>query len=463
MKQRILRAIDLLMEIGWLAIFFFLPLFFFPFVHGSWEISETFLTMTLVEIICFLWLVKAVIKWKVDFEFKKIKFILPAVIFIFILGLAMIWTQSPYYSFWGSYVRKMGYLMWLHFFLFFLILFFNLKTSKQIVRVFYVIASVAGIVAVYGFLQVFGMDFFHWSESPSLGHRVFSTFGQPNFLASWLLLALPIILWLFFSISRSLNRSDLAENNVFKKVFLRPIFICLFLLSLIILVLTQSRGAWIGFFFASFFFIIIFSWQKKKKTLVVFLLIFFILSMVFLTILNARPLMTREGDNPLIVRLKTLSNLSGAGQLRLIWWKNSLDLIKQRPLLGYGPETQELIFAKYYQPEYAALEGINQMPDRAHNDFLDVLLISGILGLISYMFLIVSVFWLGLKYIFKRTLLEFTVYGSRFMVLVLLTGLFGYLISLQFSFHFIPAAAYFWAYLAIILKITSLRSIGAKL
>lgn len=450
MKQKVLKSLDLSMEIGWLAIFFFLPLFFVPFIHGSWQISGSFLFQTLVEIICFFWLVGIVLAPEKINDFKKhFKFVLPAVVFILVLGLATIFSHSPYCGFFGSYVRKMGYLTWLHFFVFFLVLFFNL-TPKRINRVFYVIIAATGIAVLYGFLQIFGLDFFRWSESPSFGHRVFSTFGQPNFLASWLLLTLPVVLWAVFS-AKGGTASGRRLN------LMRPVFVCLLFLSLFVFILTQSRGGWFGFYLSFFFFVVVFSRRKKKKNLAVLLLTFFLFSTAFLGFLNASPLAVRQGDNPLIVRLKTLSNLSGAGKLRLIWWRNSIDLIGQKPWLGYGPETQEMNFAGYYQPEYAVLEGINQMPDRAHNDFLDTLLISGILGLLSYVFLIVSAFWLGLKRILRKTSGDSEVCDPEFMILVLLTGLFGYLVSLQFSFHFIVAAAYFWAYLAMVLKIPAIK------
>jgi len=423
MTNKHLKVFNYIIEIGWLLIFAFSPIFFAPFVYGTFQVGESFLFQVLVEVLCFIWLLKIIINWS-GFSFKKLKEIvlkfkpiLPALIFILILGLATIFSQSLHYSFWGYYTRKMGYLIWLHFFIFFLILFFNLKTTKQIARIFYIIILTASLVVLYGFLQVLGLDFLNWSEPPSLGYRVFSTLGQPNFLASWLLLVFPVILWIIFrhsskhhlkaplfSTFKKEKKEDLDKiinPSFLKKVFFRPIFVCLSLLTVIILVLTQSRSGWIGFFLALFFFIIIFSWQKNQKRLAILICIFLVLFSFFIVALNISPLQIRPTDHLLVARVKTLSHLAEAGQLRFIWWQNSLDLIKQKPVLGFGPETQHLNFAQYYKPEYAVLEGINQIPDRAHNDILDMTLMSGILGLISYLFLILSVFWLGLKYIFK--------------------------------------------------------------
>ncbi len=473
------KILNVILEIGWLAIFACSPIFFAPFIYGTWQIGEYFLFQVLVEIILFVWLIKIiwffgnqVSNWKLGFFI-----IFPALIFIFILGLAAIFSQSPHYSFWGYYSRKMGYLIWLHFFAFFLILFFNLKSKKQITRIFHIIVAATGIVVLYGFLQILGLDIFSWKESPFLGYRVFSTLGQPNFLASWLLLVIPVIFWALLT-SPHLNkvRETRSPPLTLKgetqkgvgRFFLRPVFICLFLLAIFVFILTQSRGGWIGFFFAFFFFVIIFAWLKKQKRLTTLLLVLLFLSLIFVVALNLYPLPLDKGDNILVRRFKTLSHLTEAGQLRFIWWQNSLDMIKQKPVLGYGLETQHLNFVRYYQPEFAALEAINQIPDRAHNDILDILLTSGFLGLVSYLFLIGSVFWLGLRHIFKPNPQvpnpQVPNYPStqspstQVPILVLLTGLSGYLVSLQFSFHVIPTAIYFWAYLAIILKIVHQQS-----
>ncbi|MDD5164815.1 MAG: hypothetical protein PHN27_04355 [Patescibacteria group bacterium] len=242
------KTLDKIIEAGWLLIFGLSPIFFCPWVYGTWQVGEYFLFQVLTEIILFVWLIRIIIQPKSDLPWmeiykkywQKIKFILPAIIFIIILGLATIFSRSPYHSFWGYYQRKMGYISWLHFFAFFSILFFNLKNKKQIDRIFYVIIGALTAVVIYGFLQILGFDPFYWSESPFFSYRIFSTLGQPNFLASWLLLVMPIIFWALLK-----AKEHLSNNNLFDRIFKRPLIACLLFGSVIILVLTQSRGGWI--------------------------------------------------------------------------------------------------------------------------------------------------------------------------------------------------------------------------
>ncbi len=450
-RKGISMFLDKIIEVGWLLIFGLCPIYFSLICYSDFVISQYFLFCLLTEVILFFWLTKLILSfgnrasnWKLGF--RKFRILLPVLIFIIVLGLATLFSQSPYRSFWGSYARKMGYLTWLHFFVFFLILFFNLKNNKQVKRIFKIILFSSLIIIIYGFCQFLNFDFVDWLEPPSQTFRIFSTIGQPNFLGSWLLLIAPIIIYFFINIFHKLKEDKSPRQQLKAGLIMSLLFALVFSL-----VLTQSRGAWIGLFLSFFFFSIIYNFLQKQKRLALLLLILFILIIVFGVYVNCFPPQTNANDSFLLYRLKTLANLrnSVTGQVRFKDWQTAWSLIQEKFILGYGPETQSLNFPQYYAPEYALLEKINSYSDRAHNDFLDMLLVSGILGLISYLFLIVSVFYFGLKNIFQNR--------YRLIVLVLLTGLFGYLISLQFSFHVIPTAIYFWGYMAIILRITKIQ------
>ncbi|MBQ9993321.1 MAG: O-antigen ligase family protein, partial [Clostridia bacterium] len=70
------------------------------------------------------------------------------------------------------------------------------------------------------------------------------------------------------------------------------------------------------------------------------------------------------------------------GHNRLFTWKRTLRLVKLRPLLGIGPDNFKAFFASYFHDE-----AVIQFPasgggiDKAHNEFLDILISGGILGL----------------------------------------------------------------------------------
>lgn len=366
MTTKISKILDIILETGWLLIFFLVPLIFLPsIIYSVVHIAEYVLFQTLVEIIVFVWILKLIIcsnqnilklckfgmivsNLQDSFRQKEdgrkhtavsfLPFILPATIFIIILGIATVFSQSPHMSFFGDYFRKMGYITWLHFFSFFLVLFFNLKNKKQIMRIFYTIVGAAALSVFYGFIQISGLDPSTWNEPAYQTRRIFSTLGQPNFFASWLLLTIPVIVGLLIYKSVDIR----CRQTIFKQYFLRPLLTVLFFLSIFALVFTQSRGGWIGFFFGFFFFTFIFSWIKNYKRIGIFLLTLLIICIGTIVYFNFHPLNFDSGDNYIEKRAKTLTKLTTYGERRLITWKNSIDLIKQKPLIGYGPNTPEI-------------------------------------------------------------------------------------------------------------------------
>lgn len=63
-------------------------------------------------------------------------------------------------------------------------------------------------------------------------------------------------------------------------------------------------------------------------------------------------------------------------------WKIAVSEIYKKPILGYGAESGEFIFNKAFLSRDINLENI--IVDRTHNLFLDILMWSGILGLIAF-------------------------------------------------------------------------------
>ena len=436
-----------------------LPVYFSLNTFSAWTINKFALFVSLTIVLVFLWVGKLIFESPDLPRRSGLKLLIPASIFILVLGCSTFFSLRPEISFWGSYQRKFGYFTWLLSFVFFLVLFFNLKTEKQIKRIVWVIFFSAIAVILYGFLQILGLDPIAWLEPPLLTKRVFSTIGQPNFLASWLLLVIPLICWLF-----------LKE----KKFLTKSLIFLVFILSLICFLLTGSRGGLVGLMAGIFFFFFALSLIKRKRKIFIaglITLLLLIISMFFLNIFLPHP--SSRAD----LRFLSLSNLKESGGIRIIIWQQALSLIKKRPILGYGPETQFFNFITLYQPVEGVLESVNNYTDRVHNDILEITFTSGFLGLAAYLFMIINIFYVGLKSLPPEMELKAKVRIfdginpvrdkplqaaaavpkaeriSNGINLFLLTGLFAYLVSLQFSFHEISGLVYFWLYFAIILRL----------
>jgi len=433
------KKIDLVIEILWLVIIFFIPVYLDQGLYNVFEVAKNVLFQSLTEILLFVYLVKFILFRRESIEIfrQRIKYFIPAGIFIAILGISTIFSQVPWFSFWGSWERRMGYLAWLHFFIFGLLLLLNIQKRNQIYRILTAILASSFFVGIYGVMQFKGLDLFRWTYDPFAMGRIFSSIGQPNFLGSWLLLVMPL------AVFGLINKKSLIKYS------------SLFLLILLFLNLfwTKSRGAWLGCLGMMIFMGILFFWQQNKKKIIfpVALLLIIILLLFLAPHFNIQK--DKLAINPFLARLVSLTDLKEAGQYRLMHWQASADLIKDKPILGYGLGSQRFNFPKYYQPLFAIYEKPNIYLDYAHNDILDTILASGFLGFFAYLFLIGYIFGLSFRYFFKKNIPSD--HSFQFLVFLILSGIFGYLLSLQFSFHVMSTLFYFWLFMVLIIILTN--------
>lgn len=106
----------------------------------------------------------------------------------------------------------------------------------------------------------------------------------------------------------------------------------------------------------------------------------------------------------------------GTGKVRILIWEGALDMISihepiefpdgstdrwnaLRPLIGYGPESMYVGYNSFYPPELGQYESRTASPDRSHNETLDSVVITGVLGLLTYLFTFGSVFYWGLRWL----------------------------------------------------------------
>ncbi|MCD6471382.1 tetratricopeptide repeat protein [bacterium] len=97
--------------------------------------------------------------------------------------------------------------------------------------------------------------------------------------------------------------------------------------------------------------------------------------------------------------IQRISKLTYASDQRIIPWKIAFKGFKERPILGWGWENYNIIFNKHFIPKiYDKWGPQSSWFDRSHNQILDILALSGILGLFSYLAFYGSIFW----FLFKK-------------------------------------------------------------
>lgn len=92
----------------------------------------------------------------------------------------------------------------------------------------------------------------------------------------------------------------------------------------------------------------------------------------------------------------------GAGSGRIYIWTYMLNLIKERPLTGYGMDTLMYNFQHYNVDARANLETETVIVDKPHNMYMGVLYGTGAVGFIAFMVLVLTIIWSAFKQIFKQ-------------------------------------------------------------
>ncbi|MDP3793386.1 MAG: O-antigen ligase family protein, partial [Candidatus Uhrbacteria bacterium] len=87
-----------------------------------------------------------------------------------------------------------------------------------------------------------------------------------------------------------------------------------------------------------------------------------------------------------------LTNFSGSVSTRFIAWNIAWKGFKERPLTGWGFDNFHLLFNYKYNPQSLRFGVYETWFDRAHNTILDVLSMTGIFGLVTFLMIFVAMF-----------------------------------------------------------------------
>lgn len=324
--------------------------------------------------------------------------------------LATIFSLDRYYSFWGDPYRSGGFLNFA-FYIIFAILAFLILNKKDWQKIWDFSIGIGILVSFVAILQQFKI--FAQVLVP-YGDRPLSTLGNPIFLAIYLLLLT------FLALALAIRKGG-------KKRFF---YLFSFFLFLFVIFLTQTRAAFIGLTIGFFWFLFFYPKKLLKlKISALILLIFLIFGFYFLKTHPEVSLFPRDSlPQKITERLLTTSLI---GSSRVSAWKVSLQALKDRPVLGYGPENFSIAFDKYYDPSLPGIlrqpgEGSTDWWDRAHNFVFEISLTAGLGALLVYLSLFLTLFW-QLQKLKKKSKESLIAHGLQATFL-------GYLAANFFSF-----------------------------
>ena len=251
------------------------------------------------------------------------------------------------------------------------------------------IAAVANaIVGLYIFAGGSGAD-----HLVILGRffRAFGTFGQPNPFGGFMGIALPLAIaggvgQLRITARNWQQRSRLDSTNLFA---LAAYTFATILLAAA-LVASWSRGAWLGFAVSTLIMVITMP-RRLAQGLIFALGLSVVLGALWSTGLLPNSVVARL--TTAATDLVTFTDVRGinftptnyAVVERLAHWQAAIDMAKDHPIFGIGLGNYEVVYDHYRLINWEDALG------HAHNQFLNLLAETGLIGLVAYL-----LFWLGI-------------------------------------------------------------------
>ncbi|HWR56134.1 MAG TPA: O-antigen ligase family protein [Negativicutes bacterium] len=334
------RKIDQAIEWGLGVVMFFLP------------ISMPVVSVALICSVA-LWCGKLLLTRQV--RWRRTPLDLPVCVFV-LCGIVSILWGSPD-KFFSLY--NFGYLMG-HYILTYCLITQNLTSYEQVKKLFRLLFLSASVTAAYGVYQyLYGGDIsqYRWVDGdqfPDLRVRLYSTMENPNIYAGFLVIVIALAVGMLLTITERRKRLRYA-------VMICGLSVCL--------TLTYSRGAWISF-------------------LGTLALLGVIRNTRLLWLLIIGPLLAIWINPTLLERLTSIVNPTDTSStLRLALWESSLAMLLEHPLTGIGWGAYWLVYPAY---DFFINDGQTTIY-HAHNMFLNIGAELGFPGLLSFIWLLISV------------------------------------------------------------------------
>ena len=246
------------------------------------------------------------------------------------------------------------------------------------------------LVCLYGFYQaIFDKPIQKSWLDPSarneITFRVFSTFENPNLLAIFLVIVIPIALFLFLNTKKSIGKVYYAASIV--------IFTAC-------LALTFSRTGMLGLAAAIIIFIMLMNIRY-----IIFLLIGGVALIPFL-------------PASIINRIKSMGLHDSTVEYRFKIWETTMEMIRDNPItgVGYGSSTYMEVYRDYL--------GRTKIVAHAHNTFLQIWAESGIVGIIAFLIFILQIYF---NYI--KTIIQASDKMQKLMLILGISVITGFLVN----------------------------------
>ena len=273
----------------------------------------------------------------------------------------------------------------------------HLRTGAQLRRLVWALTATSMVVSLASVGQHFGVDPFRNDPAPAM--RATSTFGNPIFAASYLLMTVPLTLALFMSYRDRI--SPFAHILIGSGLIALQVTAVLFSLS---------RGPWVAFAAAAVAFFGLLAWMTGPRSVARPVTIAAIAIAVAM-VMSYLPVPGRAStvSTPELARLGTIApDIGGGLSSRYTIWTTAADVYfgvpwvdterfpeipdlgfrPLRPIVGYGPD-----MFSYAYPLAGESTLTSTLTNHGHNFIVHTALELGLLGVIAYAGLIGALGW----------------------------------------------------------------------
>jgi len=410
-----------------------IPLFANKYIY-NFRVNQDAILKLFTVILFAIFLVKIINTG--EYCLKKTKLELPLILFTLVLVLSLFISET----------KRVSLNDFIIFFSYILIFFFIINNLNQeadfnsFIHLFFIISS---LVSIYTIMQYYGFD-------PYLSdlHSLTSTIGQKNWISNYLAMIFPVAFFYF-----------LLEKEKKNKL----IFYLLLTIYYITLMICQSRGIWISISLTvilAIYIIIKFKllkiFQENKRWSILLLITFLVITIIYST------------DNPLNKSaitvpqraISTFDEQDPSINTRLLIWRTTLEMIKDKPVLGSGIGTFKMNYLNYqaeflknnpYYMQYSGKAG------ETHNEYLQMWSEIGIIGLGIFIGIILMFYSLIIDYLKKNDSDK-----DKIIVFGLVLGVTCFLIHCLFTFplHVPALGVTFFALLGLTVLYTRKINLG---
>lgn len=353
-----MKIIDIIVKSSVFLTVFLLPLFFAPNVPSILELNKQALLVLIVGVGFLGWVGK--MAWKNEIRFKKDFILVPVITFFVIFGLSTIFSDYREQSLWGFFGGEGASFVTLLFLVAFFFLVLNtVKTRAEAMKVIVVFLISGFITSLYGVLQiweVYALSGVEFTKTP-----FFNTVGSVYTLA--------IYVGALFLLSLAMFLSDVSK--ILKSILFALVFFFFFVLMVI-----NFKIVWIALFLciAFLFGVTIVSSKNSQGQARLLPMIFLVLTLMMI-LRGDKPLIQKNLPVEIFLNQKTSMNIA-------------LSSVKENPMLGSGPTTYASVYQKNRPDNLGDYWSVNF--NSAVSYFLTLLSTTGILGALTFLFLVFS-------------------------------------------------------------------------